>query len=445
MDRRTDVWAFGCLLYEMLAGTRAFEGADAAATVSQILEREPDFAALPAETPLAVRRLIASCLEKNLHKRLAQIAVARFQLEDAHAAIASAAQTRVRSRRRTHTTLALGVSAGLVAGLVIAWLSLSGPASIPAEVTRSVLSVIPAERIGGTEGRPTRTALAISRDGRTLVFSAAQAGARALYLRPLDQAHAVKLPGTDGGEHPFVSPDAQWVGFWAKGELRKVALAGGPAVRVAQTAPLISASWGEDDRIVYSSSDGPLFEVQAAGGTPRPLTVVNSEHGEYQSPASACAPRRRRDSLHDHERTFPALGRNADRRVLAAIRQFEDSRRRRHGRPLRFDGTSSLRQGGCSLRRALRPAEARALRRSCRRGGRRDAGRVISKSRVTILAPPSSAFPRPARSCTSPAGSLPLPRDRWCGSIGQDDPNRYRSSRVRSRHSACRPMHSVSP
>jgi len=280
VDRRTDVWAFGCVLYEMLTGTRAFDGADTTATVSQILEREPDLAALPAETPPAVRRLVALCLEKNRHTRLAQIAVARFQLEDAIAALTSVDQTGRRSRRRAHTMLARGATAGVLAGVVIAWFGLSGPASLPAEVTRSVLSATPAERIGGTEGRPTRTAMALSGDGRTLVFSAAQAGARALYLRPLDQAQAVKLPGTEGADLPFFSPDAQWVGFWANGELRKVPLSGGPAVRVAPTAPLSGASWGEDDRIVYSRADGGLLEVPAAGGTPAPLTVVTSERGE---------------------------------------------------------------------------------------------------------------------------------------------------------------------
>ena len=280
VDRRTDVWAFGCVLYEMLTGSRAFNGSDTAATVSQILEREPDLTALPVQTPTAVRRLLGLCLEKDRHKRLAQIAVARFQLEDAIASFASVGETGVEARRRMPSMLALGVMAGALAGLPIAWFSLSGPASIPAAVTRSLLSVTPAEHLGGTEGRPSRTAVALSRDGRTLVFTAVEAGTRALYLRPLNQAQAVKLPVTDGADTPFFSPDGQWVGYWANGELRKVPMSGGPAVRVAQTSPLFGASWGDDDRIVYSSADGALIEVPAAGGTPMPLTVVNSERGE---------------------------------------------------------------------------------------------------------------------------------------------------------------------
>jgi serine/threonine-protein kinase len=176
--------------------------------------------------------------------------------------------------------LALGVMAGVLAGLAIAWFSLSRPASIPVEVTRSLLSVAPAEGMGGTWGRPTRTGVALSRDGRVLVFSAVQAGTRALYLRPLNEAQAVKLPGTDGADTPFFSPDGQWVGYWANGELRKVPISGGSAVRVTQTSPLFGASWGDDDRIVYSRADGALNEVPAAGGTPMPLTVLNSQRGE---------------------------------------------------------------------------------------------------------------------------------------------------------------------
>jgi hypothetical protein len=90
----------------------------------------------------------------------------------------------------------------------------------------------------------------------------------------------VKVPGTEGGENPFLSPDGHWVGYWAGGELRKVPLSGGPHVLVAQTSQLFGASWGEDDRIVYSRSNGALLEAPAGGGTPKPLTVVNSEHGE---------------------------------------------------------------------------------------------------------------------------------------------------------------------
>jgi eukaryotic-like serine/threonine-protein kinase len=280
VDRRTDVWAFGCVLYEMLTGARAFEGSDTTATMSQIFEREPDLAALPAQTPTSVRRLLGRCLEKDRHKRLAQIAVARFQLEDAIASLASVGRAAVRSRRRLHTMLALGVMAGVLAGMAIAWFAVSGPASNPSDVTRSLLSVTPAERMGGTEGRPTRTAVALSRDGRALVFSAVQGGTRALYVRALNQAQAVKLAGTDGADTPFLSPDGQWVGYWASGELRKVPVSGGTPVRVAQASPLFGASWGDDDRIVYSRAEGALLEVPAAGGTPSPLTVVNGERGE---------------------------------------------------------------------------------------------------------------------------------------------------------------------
>ncbi len=281
VDRRTDVWAFGCVMYEMLTGTQAFEGTDTAGTLTRILEHEPNLARLPSDTPAVVRRVVALCLEKNRHKRLAQIAVVKFQLEDAIAALTSVeGPTNVRSRRRMHAVLGLGVMAGVLSGLAVAWFSASEPVSVPTDVTRLLLGVSPAEQIGGTDGRPTRTAIALSHDGRTLAFSAVQDNERALYLRPLNQPQAVKLPGTEAAENPFFSPDGGWVGYWANGELRKVPLSGGPAVRVAQTPLVFGASWGEDDRIVYSRAAGALLEVSAGGGTPRELTVVNNERGE---------------------------------------------------------------------------------------------------------------------------------------------------------------------
>ena len=124
--------------------------------------------------------------------------------------------------------------------------------------TRSLLSVTPAEHLGGTEGRPSRTAVALSRDGRTLVFTAWRPAQPPSYLRPLNQAQAVKLSGYRRRRNPFFSPDGQWVRLLGQWRTAESADLGRPAVRVAQTSPIFGASWGDDDRIVYSSADGAL-------------------------------------------------------------------------------------------------------------------------------------------------------------------------------------------
>jgi serine/threonine-protein kinase len=281
VDRRTDIWAFGCVLYEILTGGRAFDGEDATEILSRVLQQDPDFTTLPADTPPIVRRMVQRCLERDRGKRLPHIAIARFQIEEAMAAPSTSADAPVRvSGHRFKQTLVLGLVIGTLAGLTIAWLGTPRETPAASPVTRLLLGVTPAEQIGGTEGRPTRPAFAVSPNGRTLVFSAVRANQRALYLRHLEQTDALPIPGTDGAESPFFSPDGRWVAYWVGGEIRKVPLTGEPAVRVSEAPQVFGASWGDDDRIVFSRAAGGLWEVPAAGGTPQALTVVNSERGE---------------------------------------------------------------------------------------------------------------------------------------------------------------------
>jgi eukaryotic-like serine/threonine-protein kinase len=286
VDKRSDVWAFGCVLYEMLTGRRAFDGEDVTDTLSRVLQREPDFATLPPDTPQAVRKLLASCLQKDRQKRLPQIAVAAFQIDEALSGNSMSSRgaeppTSERPLRRLMPAVIVACIASALVGAAAVWLSAPRATSAPSPVTRLVLGVTPAEEIGGNQGRPIRTAFALSPDGRTLVFSAVRANQRALYLRRFEQADATLIPGTEGGEGPFFSPDGRWMGFWAGGEIRKVPMAGGPPVRLSDAAtPILGASWDQADRIVFAGVSGGLWEVPAAGGTPRTLTTVNRERGE---------------------------------------------------------------------------------------------------------------------------------------------------------------------
>jgi Tol biopolymer transport system component len=281
VDERTDVWAFGCVLYEMLCGRRAFGGEDIADTISRVLQQEPDAAALPDTTPLAVRRLLGRCFEKDRNKRLGKIATAAVLIDDvladsSPAMVAAAPLPSARPSRLLASTLA----AGVVAGAAIMWLAAPRPTAPIAPVTRLQMGVAPADELGGIAGRPTRTAFTLSPDGRTLVFSGAQKNARALYARPLDQPAATVIPGTEGGVAPFLSPDGQWLGYWSGGEMRKVPLGGGPPVRILAVSQIFGASWGDDGRIVFARGTGGLLEVPAGGGSSSELTSLNAERGE---------------------------------------------------------------------------------------------------------------------------------------------------------------------
>jgi serine/threonine-protein kinase len=291
VDRRTDIWAFGCVLYEMLTNASPFAGDDGADTVAKILRSEPDFGALPRETPAGIRRLLALCLEKDRAKRLAQIAVAAYEIDTA--AGGSAAPNGAR-HRRTAAALAAAMGALVLLGSTAAvWLAQPSTTVESASVTRLFMDVSPAESISGAElvvgpgsaearrqPAPSRTALAISPDGRTIAFSALERNERALYVRRLDQEVATRLPGTADAIGPFFSPDGRWIAFRTENALRKIPLSGGPPVDIATTPGLFGASWGDDDKIVFASGATGLFEVPAAGGTPVEILARDTARGD---------------------------------------------------------------------------------------------------------------------------------------------------------------------
>jgi serine/threonine-protein kinase len=285
VDKRSDVWSFGCVLYEMLTGTRAFEGDSVTDTLARVLQREPDFSVLPPDTPPLIRRLLMRCLEKDRNRRLPQIAAATFQIDEAIAAASSSGaidfHQAALAPRRPLPLLALAIVVSALGGAAMAWLILSRAPEPPPAVTRLRVNIAPADQLGGAEGRPTRTAFAISPDGRALVFSAVQKGQRALYLRPLDQPAATVIPGTEGATNPIFSPDSQWIAFFGGNQIRKVPAAGGPPVPLTPAMrPMFGASWGDDDVIVFARAAGGLWEVPAAGGTPVERTLADRDRGE---------------------------------------------------------------------------------------------------------------------------------------------------------------------
>ena len=292
VDKRTDVWAFGAVLYEMLMGTRAFEGEDVTETMASVVKSTPNWTAIPADVPPHVVTLIQRCLEKDRSARIGDIAVARFLLSD-HATLSAAPAVAANmasapappSRQRLSwalRTAAAGTLGAVLAGTLVSWMS-SNRAPQATPVARLQMSVAPAEQFPGSTSalfRPALTAMALSPDGRTVAFAGLRSGTRQLYVRALDVAAAKPLAGTEGANGPFFSPDGTWIGFWAGNTLKKVPAAGGPPAMIAEASGIPwGAAWAENGTIVFASNTG-LSKVSAEGGTPATVTTADGLKAE---------------------------------------------------------------------------------------------------------------------------------------------------------------------
>ena len=278
-DRRSDVWAFGVVLYEMLSGQRLFSGETAAETLAQVIALEPVLASLPASLPHRVRNLLERCLTKDPKQRLQAIGEARIAIEQAIAQpeASAAGERRVRSqptwRLAAPWALAVGLAAAL-AFIVPSWRSRRTPPSLEKALRLSV--ELGADVWLDATGGPQAAAAVLSPDGSVLAFVARKAtGEEAqLYLRRLDQPQAAPLPATEGARNPFFSPDGQWVGFFAGGKLKKIAASGGAAVTLCDAPDDRGGSWGEDGAIVFTPTTASgLWRVSSGGGTPEALTT----------------------------------------------------------------------------------------------------------------------------------------------------------------------------
>ena len=295
-DKRADIWSFGCVLYEMLTGKRAFGGETVSDTIAKLLEREPDWEALPSETPRAARRVLRRCLSKDPDHRLHDIADARIELEEAASepttdevpkADARATPTPFWLRRRIWWGAA-GVTAGVVLTVFVVWGLLgwgSGPVS-QADTVKLNLG-LPAEI--SISPRNGNLQVAISPDGSTILFVGRQEGVRRLYQRPLDQLSDPRpLRGTEGARYPFFSPDSQWAGFFADGQLKRVRL-DGEAPQILCDAPnSYGGTWGPDGTIVFNPDTlRGLWEVPETGGTPELILPPDPRNGvfSYEKPS----------------------------------------------------------------------------------------------------------------------------------------------------------------
>jgi serine/threonine protein kinase len=273
VDRRADIWAFGCVLYEMLTGRRAFDGASAVEVISDVLKTDPEWAALPAGTPTVVRSLLRRCLQKDPSRRLRDAADARFQIEEALSDAAPGRTTAFTAPPRRTWWVAAVIIASAAAVAVSLWFS-RGPAPDPEEV-RLEISAPPT-----TEP----TSIALSPDGKTVVFVATTDRQSRLWVRPLNAVSAKPLAGTENAKLPFWSPDSRSVGFAADAQLKRVDIESG-VVRVLASGGALGGAWNRDGTILFDRYPGPgLFRVSAEGGEPRVVTLGTPEANDQWSP-----------------------------------------------------------------------------------------------------------------------------------------------------------------
>jgi eukaryotic-like serine/threonine-protein kinase len=285
VDRRADIWAFGCLFYEMLTARQTFAGDSVTDLLSSVIRDEPDWLALPAATPLGIRTLLRRCLQKDPQKRVPHIGIVRVEVDEGQfgqtpdtVSTLSAGTARRRSLWPWLLTSALAL--GLI-GSVWFWSPWR-----PSTESTPMRFVIPLPGKGLAPTTQDRL-LAISGDGTRVVFVAGDTvGGGQLMMRPIGQIEAVPFRGLANVRQPFFSPDGRWIGFFegvAAAELKKVPVEGGSPITICRvsSAPR-GASWGPDDTIIFASADPRtgLFSVSAAGGEPTPLTTPDAAHNE---------------------------------------------------------------------------------------------------------------------------------------------------------------------
>ena len=269
VDKRTDIWAFGCVLYELLTGKQAFHGEGTTDILAAVVRAEPDWSKLPLSTPAQIRTLLKRCLQKEKRLRMQSAGDARIEIEEALTAptIVVATSTRRLSSWRQAVALALGALAFLGIGGIAVW---NLKPSSPLPVIRTVINLPAGQQLAGLENGP---AVALSPDGSHLAYVARLGDTQQLYLRAMDSLEAKSVPGTEGAVSPFFSPDGQWVGFFAGGKLKKVSVSGGAALALGDAAIPLGASWGSQGKIAFAPTTvGVLLQVPDAGGAQQALT-----------------------------------------------------------------------------------------------------------------------------------------------------------------------------
>jgi eukaryotic-like serine/threonine-protein kinase len=276
VDRRADLWALGAVVYEMLTAQRAFAGEDTTDTIVAVLSKEPDWTALPANTPAPIRTLLRRCLEKDRRRRLDSAAAVRLEIDDVLSGASEAASGLVppaSARPVVPWVVAVALGATLLA-TVTAWAPWR-PDPTPPETRLDVVTPV--------GGEPT--SFALSPDGRQIVFAAPGDLGVGLWLRDLAVSAARPLSGTEDATYPFWSPDGRSIGFFASGMMKRVDLAGGAPQTLARAPVGRGGTWHADGNIIFSpDQSSPLMRVAASGGEPVPATRLEPQQRSHRWP-----------------------------------------------------------------------------------------------------------------------------------------------------------------
>ena len=276
VDRRTDLWAFGCVLFEMITGRRVFPGATVSDTIAAVLERSPDWTALPPATPPRLRHVLAHCLDKDPKHRWRDIADVRIELDDAEAWRPQTDRVSPKtSRAAERAAWALLVALAAAVAAVATPMFRTAPA--PAEIRFNLLF---------PRGVAAHSAqLAISPDGQQIVVAPSFQQPSPLWLRPLASTSGRLLTGTEGASFPFWSPDGQSIGFFADQKLKRLDV-NSQAIQILADAPVArGGAWQADDTILFApNATGPLFRVPATGGQPTVATHLQKGQNDHRAP-----------------------------------------------------------------------------------------------------------------------------------------------------------------
>ena len=284
-DRRSDVWSFGCVLFELLTGSRAFEGEDVTDTIAAIVRGEPNWKALPPSTPPALRQLIERSLLKERTQRLPDMSVVRYILNEPGVLAGDGAPTQVAAPQATTTPSRFWMAAALVfatatIGLAIAYgtRGASAPSTSSLQSPAHFTIVLPE----GTEVVYSNMApLAIAPNGQVIAFPGRRAGRIQLYTHDVSTGETKALDGTDDARSPFFSPDGRWIGFFARAKLRKLTVGGTSLQEIADAPDARGGTWSVDDVIYFAPlNTSGLWKVPASGGAAIELTKPDPKASE---------------------------------------------------------------------------------------------------------------------------------------------------------------------